>query len=240
MEEEAIMKKLRVLCLHGYHGSAKILRDQMNPLTSGLDSLAEFVFIDAPSLANGDFGWWHAVQDTLSTNARRADTGLGETVYKGWPNTRDWLVSLFKNAAPFDGIFGFSQGAALAGLLVGLRSPDGKSSEHAPLAFNFAIMAGGFLANDPSLARLYASTASYEIPSIHMIGRSDSVVRSEYSRMLASKFNKPLLLEHDGGHVIAASSGIRQQVASFLERADVKGRRYAQPGRLPPRLWLSR
>jgi hypothetical protein len=102
-------------------------------------------------------------------------------------------------------------------LLVGLRSPDGKSSEHTPLVFNFAIMVGGFLANDPSPARLYASTASYDLPSIHMIGRSDSVVRSEYSRMLASRFSKPLILEHDGGHVIATNSGIRQQVASFLK-----------------------
>ncbi len=43
------MKKLRVLCLHGYHGSADVLRDQMSALTSGLEPLAEFVFVDAPS-----------------------------------------------------------------------------------------------------------------------------------------------------------------------------------------------
>ncbi|MDN7183325.1 serine hydrolase family protein [Caballeronia sp. SEWSISQ10-4 2] len=207
------MKKLRVLCLHGYHGSASVLRDQMSALTSVLEPLAEFVFVDAPSRANGDFGWWHAVQDMQGFDA---DPGV--IVYKGWRNTYDWMISLFKNEGPFDGVFGFSQGAALAGLLVGLRSMDGKPSEQTPLAFDFAIMAGGFLANDPSLARLYESPASYDLPSVHIIGRSDSVVPSQHSRMLASKFGKPLILEHDGGHVIAARPEIRRQLASFLKQ----------------------
>jgi predicted esterase len=207
------MKKLRVLCLHGYHGSANVLRDQMSALTSGLEPLAEFVFVDAPSRANGDFGWWHAVQDV-----QRFDADPGVTIYKGWRNTYDWMISLFRSEGPFDGVFGFSQGAALAGLLVGLRSTDGKPREHTPFAFDFAIMTGGFLASDPSLARLYASTASYDLPSVHIIGRSDSVVPSQHSHMLASKFNKPLILEHDGRHVIAARPEIRQQVASFLKQ----------------------
>lgn len=212
-ETRSTMKKLRVLCLHGYHGNADVLRDQMSTLTSGLEPMAEFVFVDAPSRANGDFGWWHAVQDV-----QRFDADPGVTIYKGWRNTYDWIISLFKSEGPFDGVFGFSQGAALAGLLAGLRSTDGKPSEHAPLAFDFAIMTGGFLANDPSLARLYTSTASYDLPSVHIIGRSDSVVPSRHSRMLASKFNKPLVLEHDGGHVIAAKPEIRAQVASFLKQ----------------------
>src|SRR4051812_37297315 len=41
--------KLRILCLHGYHGSGAIMRGQLGPLAQGLDSIADFVYITAPS-----------------------------------------------------------------------------------------------------------------------------------------------------------------------------------------------
>jgi predicted esterase len=211
------MQRLRILCLHGYHGNAEVLRDQMAILTDGMDCLAEFVRVNAPSLANGDFGWWHAIRDEKSTNNEDPGVGPGAARYEGWSDTCQWVVSLFKREGPFDGVFGFSQGAALTALLVGLRSHDGTTTEHKPLAFDFAIMVGGFLANDPDLARLYDSHESYDLPSIHIIGRSDFIVPSEYSRKVAAKFRNPLVLEHNGGHVIAGTPLIRKRVASFLE-----------------------
>ena len=212
------MKKLRILCLHGYHGSASVLTDQMRMLTSGLGHLAEFVAVDAPSLAKGSFGWWHAIRDEYAPGHKDDPAGPRKERYHGWSNTCEWMISFFKSKGPFDGIFGFSQGAALTALLVGLRSPDGKATEQKPLTFNFAIMVGGFLADDLSLVSLYGSKASYDLPSIHIIGRSDIIVASEYSHEVAAKFNNPLVLEHDGGHVIAATPEIRKQVAFFLEQ----------------------
>lgn len=211
------MDKLRILCLHGYHGSARVLRDQMKILTGGMEHLADFVYVDAPSLANGDFGWWHAVRDGTSTDHEDAGVGPGVVRYEGWARTYAWVVSLFEREAPFDGVFGFSQGAALTALLVGLRSHDGTTTGHKPLAFDFAMMVGAFLAGDPELACLYDSGASFDLPSIHIMGRSDFIVPGEYSRGVAAKFKNPLVLEHSGGHVIAGTLEIRKQVASFLE-----------------------
>ena len=68
------MDRLRILCLHGYHGSGDILRRQMSSLIEGTQALAEFVYLDAPSLAVGDFGWWHARSPTASR-----DAGVGPT-----------------------------------------------------------------------------------------------------------------------------------------------------------------
>jgi hypothetical protein len=48
-----------MLCLHGYYGSAAILRRQMTPLAAALPPNVVPVYVDAPSLAAGDFGWWH-------------------------------------------------------------------------------------------------------------------------------------------------------------------------------------
>jgi len=111
---------MRMLCLHGYHGSAAILRQQMAPLAAAIGPHAELVYVDAPSLAQGDFGWWHEG-------------------FSGWESTRDWAVELLRSGPPFDGIFGFSQGAALTGLLAGLRD-----SQPSLVQFEFAILVGGF------------------------------------------------------------------------------------------------
>jgi len=211
------MKKLRILCLHGYRGNARVMHDQMIGLTQGFNNLAEFVCVDAPSLAQGDFGWWHAIRDGVSAQAGDPGVNRAPVRYEGWFRTRDWVAALFKASGPFDGVFGFSQGAALTALLVGLRSPDGRPSQHQPLAFDFAIMTGGFLANDPTLVGLYEATASYDLPSVHIIGHSDVIVPADYSRAVSRKFKDPLVLEHNGGHVIAGTLEIRWKVSSFLQ-----------------------
>ena len=236
------MKKLRILCLHGYHGNANVLRNQMSTLARGMDQLAEFVCVDAPSLAQGDFGWWHAVRDENSPNAQ--DPGVGKAVarYRGWSRTRDWLITFFEKEGPFDGIFGFSQGASLAALLVGLRSPDGKPTERKPLVFNFVILVGGFLANDPALANLYDIKASYDLPSIHIIGQSDFIVPSDYSREVSRQFKDPLVLEHNGGHIVAGTPEIRKQVSAFLEQQALQPKTRVATGLQPVEipLWPGR
>jgi pimeloyl-ACP methyl ester carboxylesterase len=196
------MHKLRVLCLHGYRGSADILRQQMRPLVSGLESTLDLVYADAPSLAGGDFGWW-------------------QHNFRGWERTRGWAVEFFSRQEHFDGLFGFSQGAALTSLLVGMRAPDGHVSEQHPLAFEFAMMVGGFRSDSPVHADLYASRESFMLPSLHIMGDSDQVVPAADSRVLAGQFASPVVLTHSGGHVIATTQSIRREVTRFLaEMAD--------------------
>lgn len=205
------MPTLRVLCLHGYHGSADILRQQMNPLVSGLDSDLEFVCVDAPSLAAGDFGWWHHN-------------------FRGWERTRDWAVDFFSRHEHFDGVFGFSQGAALTSLLVGLRAPDGQASQQRPLTFEFAMMVGGFRSDSPIHADLYASQESYRLPSLHIIGDSDQVVPATDSRVLARQFASPVVVTHRGGHVIPGTPPVRREVTRFLGEM-TRGRPAGTPAR---------
>ena len=192
----------RILCLHGYHGSAEILRRQMAPLVQGLADV-EFVCLDAPSLAEGDFGWWHA---EAADPRDMGDGGVARRPrrYAGWERSRDWAVSLLDREA-FDGVFGFSQGAAMTALLVGLKA-----------RFRFAMMVGGFASSDPSHASLFAGEARFDLPSLHLIGRADFIVWPELSRSLASRFKAPTIVEHEGGHVIAADPQVRSQVREFL------------------------
>ena len=73
------MTAKRILCLHGFHGSAATLRRQIAPVAAGLSTDVELVFVDAPSLAAGDFGWWHEG-------------------FRGWERTRDWVTELMRAA----------------------------------------------------------------------------------------------------------------------------------------------
>jgi fermentation-respiration switch protein FrsA (DUF1100 family) len=188
----------RILCLHGYHGSAAILRRQMAPVASALPNDVELVFVDAPSLASGDFGWWHEG-------------------FRGWERTREWVIELV-GREHFDGVFGFSQGAALAGLLAAVAVV-----EAAPISFRFVIMVGGFTSAAPQHAALFLRPL--HLPSLHVIGRSDVIVPARDSLLLAQRFADPVIIEHPGGHFIPDDPGITARVTDFVaHRAAVTGR----------------
>ena len=186
------MSHLRVLCLHGYHGSGAILRRQMESLTAALRPNIEFVYVNAPSLAAGDFGWWHEGFD-------------------GWERTRDWAIELVCAGPRFDGIFGFSQGAALAGLLTAVQESGTAPPE---FHFDFAVMVGGFTSDLPKHAELFRHKLT--TPSIHVIGRTDVIVPRRDSLRLADRFADPLVLEHPGGHIVPGHDAVAGPIAGFL------------------------
>jgi pimeloyl-ACP methyl ester carboxylesterase len=181
---------LRILCLHGYHGSGAILRRQMAPLAAAIPARVELVYVDAPSLSEGDFGWWHEG-------------------FRGWERTRDWVVELLRTGPHIDGIFGFSQGAALTGLLAALRDHDPSIPQ-----FEFAIMVGGFTSTMPQHAGLFQHKLT--VPSVHVTGRADTIVPRRDSLLLADRFADPLVIEHPGGHVIPGESAVTAPIAGFL------------------------
>jgi hypothetical protein len=150
----------------------------------------ELVYADAPALAEGDFGWWHEG-------------------FRGWERTRDWAVELLRTGPRIDGIFGFSQGAALTGLLAALRD-----SRPSPLWFEFAIMVGGFTSTMPQHAGLFRHKLT--IPSVHVTGRADAIVPRRDSLLLADRFADPLIIEHPGGHVIPSDTTVTAPIAGFL------------------------
>jgi len=187
-------RSLRVLCFHGYHGSASILRSQMAGLVSAMPSNIDFLYVDAPSLARGDFGWWHEG-------------------FSGWERTLAWAEELFANQPRFDGVFGFSQGAALVGLLAAANESETyRTSEEG--WFDFAALVGGFKSGSPQHADLFERKLA--IPSVHVMGQSDGIVPSRDSRVLAAAFKDPLIIEHRGGHIVPGIEAVGHRVAQFF------------------------
>jgi pimeloyl-ACP methyl ester carboxylesterase len=188
------VRELRVLCLHGLHGSAAILRSQMAELASEMPANVEFVYLDAPSLSSGDFGWW------------RDD-------FRGWERTLEWAIDVFDSQPRFDGIFGFSQGAALAGLLAAVNQSEQDGSA-GKTWFDFAVMVGGFKSDPPSHSALFRSQLT--LPSAHVMGQRDVIIPIGQSRELANQFAGPLVLEHSGGHVVPGIEAVTDPLARFF------------------------
>lgn len=205
------MNSISILALHGYHGSARTLRRQIAPLADALPSSVDLTFVDAPSLARGDFGWWHEG-------------------FAGWEATRDWVTDLTAGRH-FDGVIGFSQGAALAGLLIATQEAAcDDDAVPTSLAFGFGVMIGGFTSEEPQHAALFRGKLA--TPSLHATGRADGIVPMRDSLRLAERFANPVIVKHDGGHVIPADPHAVGRIVEFVEchARSVGGERPARRG----------
>ncbi|KAF2690581.1 DUF341 domain protein [Lentithecium fluviatile CBS 122367] len=98
---------MRILCLHGVGSSASILENQLRQLINAVDPTYEFIFVDGfvPSERGPGIGI-HVegpfFSHTAGYSAEEMDTAMQN------------LAETLEELGPFNGVLGFSQGAALA------------------------------------------------------------------------------------------------------------------------------
>ena len=134
---------LQILCLHGYRQSAQVFKDKTGSLRKLLKKHAELVYISAPHLipasptaisnetqvisdekTEEQRGWYFSTE-ALTFNSHDATDfswGLKESI--------EVISRAFEELGPFDGILGFSQGAALGSILCHLLEKGGKTTKH--------------------------------------------------------------------------------------------------------------
>ncbi|GAB5592829.1 hypothetical protein Unana1_07729 [Umbelopsis nana] len=122
---------------------------------------------------------------------------------------------------PFDGVFGFSQGAAMASLLCAmLENRDAipglipADFTHGP--FKFSIICAGFVSRATAHQPLF--TKQIQTPSLHIIGELDTLVAPERMTALADKFNKPDLFRHSGGHFVPTNAASRNTIKEYVNK----------------------
>lgn len=223
------MAPLRVLCVHGYRQTGSSFREKTGALRKLLKKQVELVYLSAPhgvQPAGGEEppekandsapgpegeedpkGWWFSdVQARTFSAQQQCDESLG----------LDESVAVVREAVkaqgPFDGILGFSQGAAFVAMLCSLqeqkREPD--------FSFRFAILVAGFRSACKEHQTFY--DAPVQIPSLHVFGLEDRVIPDNMSRELLPSFQDPQVLTHPGGHFVPAASAHRQTYQDFLKR----------------------
>jgi hypothetical protein len=176
--------------------------------------LVDIFFVDAPNPASGPipddvapyfqgpyFEWWNA--------QKSAD---GSWMYENADRSQTFINDIFKLHGPFDGLIGFSQGAAMSALLAGMQRL-GKVLLDQPM-LRCIVCFAGIRVRDPCLEEAYSAMAP--VDSIHIIGEKDPV--KHMTNLLIQAFDSPIVIHHPRGHVIPALKGEDlQRLREFLE-----------------------
>lgn len=171
------------------------------------------------------FGWW-----------RRSNTS-DPPEYLGFETGLATIADMLEKSGPFDGVIGFSQGAAGAAMVASLLEPNRQtafssfSSEgqlgipypdsfkklnHQPL--KFAIAYSGFRAPG-SRYRGFYENPSIQTPMLHFLGTLDSVVEESRPKALieaCEKGNGGEVVWHPGGHFLPSQRLYLDAVVKFV------------------------
>ncbi|KAG8450785.1 hypothetical protein GDO86_003159 [Hymenochirus boettgeri] len=157
-----------------------------------------------PDLQDSPRGWWFS-------NPDKSFEAIEETNYcSGLEESLGTIAKAFSELGPFDGVLGFSQGAALVAILCSL-----KQQGDTRFQFDFALLFAGFKSRSNDHNQYYDQLIS--VPSLHVYGETDRVIPGNMSQELASHFENPITLTHSGGHYIPACAPQKRMYWNFLE-----------------------
>ncbi|KAB5543439.1 hypothetical protein PHYPO_G00079160 [Pangasianodon hypophthalmus] len=215
---------LRILCIHGYRQSSASFREKTGALRKLLKKQVELVYIDAPhkvptsivsqvqekpdSVGDDQRGWWFSDVQACSFDARQeCESSLG------LEQSLEAVRMAVKDLGPFDGILGFSQGAALVAMLCSLQ----EQKLDPTFNFRFAILVAGFRSACAQHQYFYKGV-NIMVPSLHVYGQDDKVIPEPMSRDLLPLFLGAHSLTHQGGHFVPAASAHKHIYQEFLKR----------------------
>uniref|UniRef100_A0A9L0RMR0 Esterase OVCA2 n=1 Tax=Equus caballus TaxID=9796 RepID=A0A9L0RMR0_HORSE len=153
-------------------------------------------------------GWWFSEQEADVFSALKEPT-----VCRGLEEALGTVAQALSQLGPFDGLLGFSQGAALAAVVCALGQA---GDPRFPLP-RFIILVSGFCPRGLGLKESIL-LGPLSLPSLHVFGDTDRVIPSEESVQLASRFTGAITVTHSGGHFIPAAVPQRQAYLKFLDQ----------------------
>ncbi|KAK5027993.1 hypothetical protein LTS07_006869 [Exophiala sideris] len=241
-------RSIRILMLHGYAQSGRCFEIKTKPVIKRLiktlsghynthEDNIRLVFPDAPIRLNGC--------DATAVEGDAADSGIygwtplygtDEGVqYEGLDRSLSDLSFITKIQGPFQGVVGFSQGAALAAIFTSWCEMDftlgrrralqdmGKNLDPAvtrllsvppqgPL--DFAILCSGFRADMQFYHGFYDPPLS--TPSIHVLGELDTMIPRLRSLELLKSCQDALLVDHQGVHYVPRDTTVVEKIGQNL------------------------
>lgn len=234
-------KPIKILVLHGYtqsgprfHAKTKALEKHLQKSLAPLGGV-ELVYPTGPlRLQPSDLPTWDSAvtEDIIGPTA---SGGEEQTEYYGWwrkfefytglPSPcLDSIYELMDKQGPFDGVVGFSQGGALAGMLASLLEPQRRSSPPLPSGWPvppasqpplaFSISYSGNTASEEQYNFVYEP--KIKTPMLHFIGSLDTVVDEERSLALVRACERERVVYHPGGHFLPGAKMYLNATAGFI------------------------
>ncbi|KAF5388746.1 hypothetical protein D9757_004767 [Collybiopsis confluens] len=229
----------RVLVLHGYSQNAYILSKRLSALRKQCKGIVEFVFIDAPLVLEPQDlfeneptelpevssdplrdpsavlrGWWK-----FADKQKQVSVGMEDSLVF----LRDVLKDEVENGRRFDGLFGFSQGAAMAAVLGALLEEPSKFQDflingkppHPPVSF--CICAAGFLPTVPLATTILSPQSRMKTQTLHIYGMADPIIPYARAKLLTETTPNRRIETHDGGHFVPSKGPWRKFIAAWLK-----------------------
>jgi predicted esterase len=232
--------KLRILCLHGFTSNGAVHAHQARRIIALLHEKYEFLFPDGPHIvppsdvkdanwhsyvsANSTTGhraWWFARDSNIARNSSYLPGDQGG--YYGIEESLKYLSELIAKDGPVHAIWGFSQGACFAGMLMAMLSEKSTDpldlrqylpkEQRSPLA---GVFFGGFKARFEQYRPLYEM--GVQVPTLHVMGENDLLVSVERSEGLADICEGMEVLKHQNGHNLPKEKDQVEQIAEFLTK----------------------
>ncbi|KAL6260117.1 hypothetical protein P5V15_007655 [Pogonomyrmex californicus] len=195
-------KKLRILALHGYMQSDVIFSAKLGSLRKGFKKEIDFTFIRAPhkvpsknDTGQEGYGWWFNTEDHVFKATVPSELCVG------FDNSISLIKKTFSEQGPFDGILGFSQGAAFVSILCAM-----KKKKILQIEFDFAILISGFKSLCAPHAKYY--NEEIDIPSLHIYGENDQVIPTVMAEQISCLFPNKKEIRHEGGHYVPSKKDI--------------------------------
>ncbi|XP_070159985.1 esterase OVCA2 [Polyergus mexicanus] len=196
--------KLRILALHGYMQSEVIFSAKLGSLRKGFKKEIDFTFIRAPHKVSSNneenadengYGWWFNTENHVfkATVPSELCVGFDESIAL--------IEKIFTEQGPFDGILGFSQGAAFVSILCAMME-----RKILQIEFNFAIMISGFKSLCEPHAKYYDEKIN--VPSLHIYGENDQVIPIAMTEHISRLFPNKKEIRHEGGHYVPSKKDI--------------------------------
>ncbi|KAF8419647.1 dihydrofolate reductase [Tirmania nivea] len=260
-------RPIKILMLHGYtqsgplfHAKTKAMEKHLQKSLAALGGV-QLVYPTGPILLRmDDLPTWNSIATTTPADlatAPPAPAGAsnegrdGQDYFAWWRRNEaletytglpspclDYLYDFISKEGPFDGVLGFSQGAAAAGVLASLLEPVRRSAPALPNDWPqppesqpqlaFAICYSGFKAPYKQYDLIYEP--KIETPVMHFIGSLDTVVDKERSLALARACRKAKLVYHPGGHFLPGGKAFLGAVVGFIVEC-LKAREQAAAGK---------
>ncbi|KAI3631399.1 hypothetical protein MIR68_010889 [Amoeboaphelidium protococcarum] len=199
----------KILCLHGYGQTADRFRRQVSAIRKQLAKQQNCVmdFLQAPHVVTEPEDESVDLTEETFCWFRKLQHNDGTWEYCGLEQSIEFIKNYIADNGPFDGVFGFSQGAILVGILLAERVIEVK----------FAVLVAGYKSALTQHRSLLSSNECIDYPpTLHVFGQTDRVVACEASRELSTAFKSPQILEHIGGHLVPQDSLNRRVIIDFI------------------------
>jgi uncharacterized protein (DUF924 family)/predicted esterase len=210
----AKLPRQKILFLHGFRQNANKAKKRLGRLINALknESNAHVTFLNGthpykPSGVNNSDNElnpiesqrvWFYVNEDASEYAK-----IDESI--------SHVVTYVAMHGPFDGIVGFSQGSALASVIV----------RKFPNLFKYVILISGFKPRSNQLEDLYSYSNPYEFASFHTYGVNDTFTAPDRSVDFAKCFISPVVVSHGAGH-FAPDAWPANQICEFVTKQGEK------------------